>query len=46
MRRALERHLVDDDWLAQASAQGLTRAATYSWQNCAMHTLDVYRQLT
>ena len=46
IRHALEQHLPDAAWLAQASAQGLARAATYSWQACAMQTLDVYRQLT
>ena len=46
IRQALEQHLSDEDWLTQARAQGLRRAASYSWQRCAMQTLDVYRQLT
>ena len=46
IRQALEQHLSDEDWLTQARAQGLRRAASYNWQRCAMQTLDVYRQLT
>ena len=46
IRLALASHLPDEAWLAQARAQGLRRAASYSWQRCAMQTLDVYRQLT
>lgn len=43
--RGLQSHLDDEAWLRDASAKGLARAATYSWQRCAAETLAVYKAL-
>ncbi|WP_339517043.1 glycosyltransferase family 4 protein [Comamonas sp. MYb69] len=43
--RGLQSHLGDEVWLRDASAKGLARAATYSWQRCAAETLAVYKAL-
>ncbi len=43
--RHMAQCLADEPWRQQASARGLARAASYSWSQCALRTLDVYRQL-
>ena len=43
--RGLQSHLGDDAWLRDASAKGLARAASYSWQRCTAETLAVYKAL-
>ncbi|TLX59276.1 glycosyltransferase family 1 protein [Stutzerimonas nosocomialis] len=41
----IARGLVDDPWRDTAIADGLTRAASFSWQRCAMQTMDVYERV-
>ncbi|MFT0212209.1 glycosyltransferase family 1 protein [Pseudomonas sp. F1_0610] len=41
----LRRGLEDDNWRSQASAQGIDRAALFSWAGCAQATTDVYRSV-
>lgn len=37
--------LDDAEWRGQARARGLIRAASYSWDECAARTADVYRKV-
>lgn len=40
----LERLLLDDEWRAHASKQGLRRARHFLWERCIKETVAVYRQ--
>jgi alpha-1,3-rhamnosyl/mannosyltransferase len=45
LRQLISRGLEDDDWRVEAIIKGLHRAATFSWDNCAEQTIQVYREL-
>lgn len=42
MTQACERALFDETWRGKARADGLARAATFSWQRCAEDTVHAY----
>jgi len=42
MTQACERALFDEAWRSKARADGLARAATFSWQRCAEDTAHAY----
>ncbi len=44
LRDLILRGLQDEPWRTKASALGLTQAASFSWQRCAMQTTQVYRK--
>lgn len=41
----IARGLEDESWRATAITQGLEHAASFSWQRCAMQTMDVYKRV-
>ncbi|MBA1275227.1 glycosyltransferase family 4 protein [Stutzerimonas azotifigens] len=41
----IARGLEDESWRVSAITDGLTHAASFSWQRCAMQTMDVYRRV-
>ena len=45
LKALIERGLEDEAWRERAKAQGLRRAAEFSWQDCARQTVAVYREL-
>lgn len=45
LREQLQRLLEDDELRTRIARAGLERAQAFSWQRCAVQTLDVYRQL-
>ncbi len=44
-RDAMSRAILDDDWLNELRDGACEWAASYSWENCARQTLDVYRRV-
>jgi alpha-1,3-rhamnosyl/mannosyltransferase len=42
----IQRGLEDELWRASAIEQGLEHAAGFSWERCAMETLEVYQKVT
>lgn len=44
LTRALAMAADDETWRAQARAQGLARAATFTWERCAQMTCAIYRE--
>ena len=45
MRHTIETLLHDGEMRARLSARGLVRAKNYTWRNCALGVIDVYRKL-
>lgn len=41
----IQRGLEDEAWRSSAVEQGLLHAARFSWERCAMETLEVYRKV-
>jgi len=45
LTEALRRALTDTAWREEARAQGIARAATFTWESTARRTARVYRQV-
>ncbi len=45
LTQLIRRGLEDEMWRASAIEQGLLHAARFSWERCAMETLEVYQKV-
>jgi alpha-1,3-rhamnosyl/mannosyltransferase len=45
LTQLIRRGLEDEMWRANAVEQGLVHAARFSWERCAMQTLEVYQKV-
>ena len=45
LTQLIRRGLEDEIWRANAIEQGLLHAARFSWERCAMETLEVYQKV-